>query len=110
GELDRAITAGQTQGYTQVVVDRRGKLVGGTIVGPRAGDTLAELTLAVHSRLSASEVAGTIHPYPTYSEALRDAALEDVQARLAAPPMSLATGLLARVRRAWIAKNPGRNR
>lgn len=110
GELDRAITAGQTQGYTRVVVDRRGKLVGGTIVGPRAGDTLAELTLAVHSRLSASEVAGTIHPYPTYSEALRDAALEDVQARLAAPPMSLATGLLARVRRAWIAKNPGRNR
>lgn len=108
--LDRAITAGQTQGYTRIVVDRKGKLVGGTMVGPRAGDTLAELTLAVRTRLGAADIAGTIHPYPTYSESLRDAALEDVQKRLAAPPMSLAIGLLTRIQRARLSRTTPQNR
>lgn len=108
--LDRAVTAGQTQGYTRIVVDRRGKLAGGTIVGPRAGDSLAELTLAVRAKLGASDIAGTIHPYPTYSEALQQAALEDLWGRLAVPPMSLLTGLLVRVRRARLARTAPRNR
>ncbi|MGP5218863.1 dihydrolipoyl dehydrogenase family protein [Arthrobacter rhombi] len=105
-ELDRAITAGRTQGYTRIVVDRKGKLVGGTIVGPRAGDQLSELTLAVRAKLGAADIAGTIHPYPTYSEALQQAALEEVRGRLAAPPMSLVLGLLARIRRARLARKP----
>lgn len=95
-EVDRAIADGTTAGFTRLVLDRRGRLVGATVVGPRAGEVLAELTLAVRKRLPATAVAATTHPYPTYGDAPWNAALAQTRARLARP---LLRPLLALLRR-----------
>ncbi|WP_104529351.1 dihydrolipoyl dehydrogenase family protein [Blastococcus saxobsidens] len=85
GTVDRAVAEGATDGFTSLVVDRRHRLVGGVVVGPRAGETLGELTLAIRKGLTTADLAGTSHAYPTYNDALVDAALDDVRARLAGP-------------------------
>ncbi|CCG05570.1 dihydrolipoyl dehydrogenase family protein [Blastococcus saxobsidens] len=85
--VDRAVAEGGTDGFTSLVVDGR-RLVGGVVVGPRAGETLGELTLAIRKGLTTSDLAGTTHAYPTYNDALVDAAVEDLRARLADPLIS----------------------
>ena len=95
---DRAITESDTTGFTQIVVDRKGRILGGTIVGPRAGETVGELALAVKQRLSTSALAGTTHPYPTYNDPLWNAAVDDVRYRLSRGPVAVAIRILAKVR------------
>jgi pyruvate/2-oxoglutarate dehydrogenase complex dihydrolipoamide dehydrogenase (E3) component len=95
-EVDRAIADGTTAGFTKLVLDRRGRLVGATVVGPRAGEVLAELTLAVRKRLPATTVAGTIHPYPTYGDAAWNAALGQTRAQLSGPLLRPVLALLRR--------------
>ncbi|MEO8219778.1 MAG: NAD(P)/FAD-dependent oxidoreductase [Specibacter sp.] len=100
--VDRAVTEDNTGGFTRLLVDRRGKILGGTIVGPRAGESLAELTLAVQKGMTTSDIAGTTHPYPTYSDGVWNAAVADVRERLASPLMGRATAALAWGRRRWL--------
>ena len=100
--LDRAVTDDATAGFTRLILDKRGKIVGGTIVGPRAGESLAELALAVQHGLTASDVAGTTHAYPTYADGVWNAAVADVRANLEAPLMRRAIRVLVRVRRLWL--------
>ncbi len=88
GTVDRAVAEGVTDGFTALVLDRRRRILGGVIVGPRAGETLGELTLAVRKGLTTSDLAGTTHAYPTYNDALVDAAVGDVRARLSTPLVS----------------------
>ena len=83
--VDRAVAEGETAGFTDLVLDGGGRLVGATVVGPRAGESLAELTLAVRHGMRASALAGTTHAYPTYSDAVSNAARGHVRNRLAGP-------------------------
>ncbi len=101
-EVDRAIAEGRTVGFTRLVLDTRGRVVGATVVGPRAGETLAELTLAVRRRLRARDLAGVMHPYPTWGDGPWKAALAEVREQLAAPAARRATRALAAVRRGWL--------
>lgn len=97
--VDRAVAEDAVDGFTRLVVNKKGKILGGTIVGPRAGESLAEVTLAVQQGLTTSEVAGTTHPYPTYSDGVANAALIDVQARLARPLLRTSVAVLLWLRR-----------
>lgn len=104
-DVDRAVTDARLQGFTRLVLDEKGKtVIGGTVVGPRAGETLAEVTLAVRKGLSASELASTIHPYPTYADGPWHASIEVVQGRLAAPTAQRVTSSLVRIRRGWASR------
>jgi pyruvate/2-oxoglutarate dehydrogenase complex dihydrolipoamide dehydrogenase (E3) component len=70
--LDRAVTDGATDGFVKVHTRRgNGTIAGATIVAPRAGDMIAEVAVAMAGRLSLGALAGVIHPYPTYAEAIR---------------------------------------
>jgi pyruvate/2-oxoglutarate dehydrogenase complex dihydrolipoamide dehydrogenase (E3) component len=71
-EVDRAILDGRSEGMVRVHV-RKGtdRLLGGTIVAPQAGDLVGELTLAINAGIGLKKMGSTIHPYPTYAEALR---------------------------------------
>ncbi len=102
-EVDRAVTDDRTDGFTRLVLDRRGRVRGATVVGPRAGEALAEVTLAVRQGLRAGDLAGTVHPYPTYGDATWSAAIADVRARLAARPARLVIRVLRGLRR-WEAR------
>lgn len=98
-QMDRAVTEDDTAGFTQVVIGRRGRLLGGTIVGPRAGESIGELVLAVHARMSVSKLASATHPYPTFNDGLWNAAIADSQRRIREGAAGRAAGLLVRWKR-----------
>jgi dihydrolipoamide dehydrogenase len=69
-DLDRAITDSETKGFVKVITaGNSDKILGVTIVASHAGELLAEYTLAMKYKLGLNKVLGTIHPYPTMSEA-----------------------------------------
>lgn len=71
-ELDRAITEDATLGFVKVLtVPGKDKILGVTIVGEHAGELLAEFTLAIRRGLSLGAILGTVHAYPTWSEAAK---------------------------------------
>ncbi len=76
-ELDRAVTDVATQGFVKVLtVPGKDTILGVTIVGEHAGDLLAEYVLAMKHGLGLNKILGTIHAYPTLSEASRSVAGE----------------------------------
>jgi pyruvate/2-oxoglutarate dehydrogenase complex dihydrolipoamide dehydrogenase (E3) component len=69
-ELDRAIADGANAGFIKVLtVPGKDRILGAVIVGARAGDMLAEFTLAMKHGLGLRAVLQTIHPYPGWTEA-----------------------------------------
>jgi dihydrolipoamide dehydrogenase len=71
----RAATIGRSDGLTKLVADAQsGRVVGVGIVGPGAGELIAEATLAVETAALVEDVAATIHAHPTLSETFMEAA------------------------------------
>ncbi|MEX0709323.1 MAG: dihydrolipoyl dehydrogenase [Woeseia sp.] len=71
----RALALGRSEGFTKLLFDKKsGRIVGGGIVGPGAGDLISEVGLAVEMGADATDVALTIHPHPTLSETIAFAA------------------------------------
>ncbi|HPA89903.1 MAG TPA: FAD-dependent oxidoreductase [Quisquiliibacterium sp.] len=76
-DLDRAIADGTAHGFVKVLtVPGKDRILGVTIVGEHAGDLLAEYVLAMKHGLGLNRILGTIHTYPTLSEANKYAAGE----------------------------------
>jgi pyruvate/2-oxoglutarate dehydrogenase complex dihydrolipoamide dehydrogenase (E3) component len=74
-DLDRAIADGTAHGLVKVLtVPGKDTILGVTIVGEHAGDLLAEFVLAMKHGLGLNKILGTIHTYPTLSEANKYAA------------------------------------
>ena len=71
----RAATLGRSDGVTKLIADPdTGRLLGAGIVGPGAGELIAEAALAVETALTVEDLAATIHTHPTLSETLMEAA------------------------------------
>jgi dihydrolipoamide dehydrogenase len=71
----RAATLGRSDGLTKLVADAEtGRVLGVGIVGPGAGELIAEGALAVETAMLAEDLALTIHAHPTLSETLMEAA------------------------------------
>jgi dihydrolipoamide dehydrogenase len=71
----RALSLGRDEGFTKLLFDKRtGRVMGGGIVGPNAGDLIAEIGLAVEMGADAADISLTIHPHPTLSETIAFAA------------------------------------
>jgi len=71
----RAATIGRADGLTKLVADASsGRVLGVGVVGPGAGELIAEATLAVETGALVEDVAVTIHAHPTLSEGLMEAA------------------------------------
>jgi pyruvate/2-oxoglutarate dehydrogenase complex dihydrolipoamide dehydrogenase (E3) component len=74
-ENDRAQTECETVGHIKVLTDRRGKILGATIVGAAAGELITAWTLAISRGLNIRALAGMIVPYPTLAEIGKRAAV-----------------------------------
>jgi pyruvate/2-oxoglutarate dehydrogenase complex dihydrolipoamide dehydrogenase (E3) component len=74
-ENDRALTERATKGHIKVITDRRGDILGASIVGAEAGETIAAWTLAIGQKLNIEAFAGLIVPYPSYAEVGKRAAM-----------------------------------
>ena len=71
----RALSLGRDEGFTKLLFDKNsGRVLGGGIVGPGAGELIAEVGLAVEFGADAKDIGLTIHPHPTLSETIAFAA------------------------------------
>jgi pyruvate/2-oxoglutarate dehydrogenase complex dihydrolipoamide dehydrogenase (E3) component len=70
-DLDRAIVDGTARGFVKISADRKGRILGATIMGSHAGDLLMPLVLAKKNGLKLSDISTTIFPYPTMVEGLK---------------------------------------
>lgn len=66
-ELDRALTAG-TRGSVKLISGRRGRLLGATIVGAAAGESISEAARLVREKRKVADLSQMVHAYPTYTE------------------------------------------
>lgn len=74
-DLDRAIADGEEYGFVKVLtVPGKDKILGVTILGEHAGDLIAEFVTAMRHGLGMNKILGTIHIYPTWTEANKFAA------------------------------------
>ncbi|HVH01816.1 MAG TPA: dihydrolipoyl dehydrogenase, partial [Amaricoccus sp.] len=71
----RSLSLGRDEGITKVLFDEANdRVVGAGIVGPNAGDLIAEVALAIEMGADATDIGLTIHPHPTLSETINFAA------------------------------------
>jgi dihydrolipoamide dehydrogenase len=71
----RSLSLGRDEGITKVLFDEADdRVVGAGIVGPNAGDLIAEVALAIEMGADATDIGQTIHPHPTLSETVNFAA------------------------------------
>jgi pyruvate/2-oxoglutarate dehydrogenase complex dihydrolipoamide dehydrogenase (E3) component/uncharacterized membrane protein YdjX (TVP38/TMEM64 family) len=77
GDLDRAIAESADYGFVKVLTEPgKDRILGATLVGAQAGEMLPEFVLAMKHKLGLNKLLGTIHVYPTWSEANKYAAGE----------------------------------
>lgn len=70
-KVDRAVNEDDRLGLIKIIARGNGAILGATIVGERAGETITEMAVAMRNRLKLSDLAATIHPYPTYSTGIQ---------------------------------------
>jgi pyruvate/2-oxoglutarate dehydrogenase complex dihydrolipoamide dehydrogenase (E3) component len=83
-EVDRAVTAGRTEGFVKIIAGRRrvlgsaggGRVLGATIVAARAGEMIHEPALAMRTGMFTGRLAQAAHAYPTWSLAIQQAAAQ----------------------------------
>lgn len=83
-EVDRAVTAAQTEGFVKLIAGRRrvlgstggGRVLGATVVAPTGGELIHEPAVAMHTRMFTGRLAQATHAYPTWSTAIQQAAAQ----------------------------------
>ncbi len=73
-DLDRAIADGDTTGFVKISADKKGRVLGATIVGGGAGELIFPLVFAQTHGIPLPKISNTIFPYPTRMEGVKRAA------------------------------------
>ena len=72
----RAKAINETEGFVKILADEKtDKVLGAHIIGPNAGEMIAEIAIAMEFGASSEDIARTCHAHPTFSEAIKEAAL-----------------------------------
>jgi pyruvate/2-oxoglutarate dehydrogenase complex dihydrolipoamide dehydrogenase (E3) component len=66
-DLDRAITEQRSHGFARILI-RKGRIIGASIIAPRAGELIHELALAMRVNAKVKEITELVHAYPTYAQ------------------------------------------
>ena len=72
--LGRAVGLDESSGFVKMASDKNGTVVGVEVVSDEANAMIAEAALAIEMGANIEDIADTIHPHPTYSEAIQEAA------------------------------------
>lgn len=75
-QLDRQVTTGEPVGFVDLFTDDKGRLVGATVVGETAGETINEMTARILAGDKLRAIAQMVRPYPTFAEGPAKAAME----------------------------------
>ncbi|HSX37700.1 MAG TPA: dihydrolipoyl dehydrogenase [Chlamydiales bacterium] len=85
--LGKAQAALDTEGFSQIVSDKKtGQILGAVVIGHEASNLIAEMTLAIQNELTLESVIGTIHAHPTLAESWLEAALIAADRPIHFPP------------------------
>ena len=72
----RAKTIGEPEGFVKILADyTTDKVLGAHIIGSQAGEMIVEIAVAMEFGASSEDIARTCHAHPTFSEAVKEAAL-----------------------------------
>ncbi|MBG0730942.1 dihydrolipoyl dehydrogenase [Mycoplasma sp. 'Moose RK'] len=75
GHIGKAIASGNAFGFAKLIVDKKyGEIIGAHIIGPVATDLISEIVISMDNEVTIHEIAAAIHPHPTYSEIIWEAA------------------------------------
>ena len=94
--VDRAVIDGDDTGFVKLVHLANGKLLGATVVAPRAGEMIHEWSLALDRGLKLPHLAESVHVYPTYSIATQQLAVQVTLDRMLAGSVGKIVRRLAR--------------
>lgn len=85
--LGRSQATLQTEGFAQVILDRKtGQILGAQVVGYQASTLIAEMTIAIANEMTIESITQTIHAHPTVAEVWLEAALVAAEEPLHLPP------------------------
>ncbi len=73
-DLDRTMTHPGETGLLKIVCDKKFKIVGASIIGPRAGELIGEIQIMKTLGIPLTKAVNVIHPYPTYADIIRQIA------------------------------------
>lgn len=80
--LGRSRASGDTDGFVKILADKNtDEILGVHMIGARAADMIAETVVAMEYRASAEDIARISHAHPTYTEAIKEAALDATEGR-----------------------------
>lgn len=80
--LGRARASMDIQGFVKILADKEtDEVLGVHIIGARAADLIMEAVVAMEYRASAEDIARITHPHPTFSEAIKEAAMDATESR-----------------------------
>lgn len=82
---DRAQAEHQTQGALKVILDRRSRVLGASVLGARAGELLLPWILAVQKKIKFKDLAALVVPYPTFSEIHKKLVNQQIATKLYSP-------------------------
>ena len=69
-DIDRANTKKDNMGKVKIILDKKGYILGASILGDRAGEIISQIQTIKSLHINLGKLSGVIHPYPTYSEVL----------------------------------------
>lgn len=95
-DVDRALIEVEAHGFSKLLI-RKGKVIGATVVGPHAGELIAEIVLAMQANLSIKYISAAIHAYPTLSQINRRAVNQHFSKMLFASRTKKIVGLLNKI-------------
>ena len=89
----RAVGVGRVEGLSKLLLDPdTRRVVGAAAVGPHAGELIAAAALAIETGCEAEDLAGTVHPHPTFAETLARAAEVALGSSTELPPRRAKSG------------------
>jgi len=83
--LDRQVTTGEPVGFVDLFTDKKGRLVGATVVGETAGETINEMAARIHAGDKLADIGQMVRPYPTFAEGPAKAANEVLREKYFSP-------------------------
>jgi pyruvate/2-oxoglutarate dehydrogenase complex dihydrolipoamide dehydrogenase (E3) component len=93
-ENDRAQAEGKTKGLIKVIIGKRGRILGASLVGAQAGELIAPWVLAITQGLKISAFANVVLPYPTLGEVGKRAAITNYAGLAQKPLLRRVLGIL----------------
>ncbi|HRD55123.1 MAG TPA: dihydrolipoyl dehydrogenase [Parachlamydiaceae bacterium] len=74
--LGKSVATGETEGFAQIVTDKRtGQILGAQVVGYQASSLISEMAVAIANELTVESISDTVHAHPTLPESFAEAAL-----------------------------------